>query len=140
MKINIEFFKNDFIDAIGAGVYEIKAIYNNKDIKSVYIGESVFVLVRCATHWYELKKFPQYFGFTEETIDDENITLKFKLLKFPTDKNKEKKADRKSFEVEQIKLKRPSSQNGRADYQKEVEDRINSLNEFINDARNGNSM
>lgn len=50
MKINIEFFKNDFIDAIGAGVYEIKAIYNNKDIKSVYIGESVFVLVRCATH------------------------------------------------------------------------------------------
>ena len=135
MKINIEFFKNDFIDAIGAGVYEIEAVYSNGDITSVYIGESVFVLVRCATHLYELKKTPQYWGFSEESIDDENITLRFKLLKLPADKNKEKKADRKSFEVEQIKSKNPSSQSGQADYQKGVEDKINALNAFINNAR-----
>lgn len=135
MKISIDFFKNNFIDAIGAGVYEIEIVYGNKETESVYIGESVFVLVRCAAHLYELKKNPQYFGFTEKTIDDENITLRFNLLELPADKNRDKKADRKAFEVGQIKVKNPTSQSGRSDYQKELEERINALNEFIDRAK-----
>lgn len=135
MKINIDFFTNNLIAAIGVGVYEIEIVYNNRETETVYIGESVFVLVRCATHLYELKKNPQYFGFTEKTIDDENITLRFNLLEFHADKNKDKKADRKAFEVEQIKVKNPTSQSGCSDYQKGVEERINALNEFIDRAK-----
>lgn len=135
MRINIEFFKDNFIDAIGAGVYEVEIVNSSGETKSVYIGESVFVLVRCATHLYELKMAPWYWGFTKETIKDEKITLKFKLLKFPDGKNKEYKADRKAFEVEQIKQKSPTSQSGRSDYLKDVEERINELNKFIEEAK-----
>ena len=45
MRINIEFFKDNFIDAIGAGVYEVEIVNSSGETKSVYIGESVFVLV-----------------------------------------------------------------------------------------------
>ncbi len=65
MRINIEFFKDNFIDAIGAGVYEVEIVNSSGETKSVYIGESVFVLVRCATHLYELKMAPWYWGVHE---------------------------------------------------------------------------
>lgn len=135
MKLNIEFFKDSFLEAIGAGVYEAEIVYNNGKTKSVYIGESIFVLTRCATHLFELKKFPRYWGFTDKTIDDENITLRLHILQFPDGKNKECKAHRKEFEVEQIKLKKPTSQSGRADYLRDVEERINELNKFILEAK-----
>ncbi len=57
MNIKVEFFRYDLIRAIGAGIYEISIVKNNKS-EVLYIGESVFVLVRCASHLYELKKKP----------------------------------------------------------------------------------
>ena len=49
MKININFFHDDFINAIGAGIYEIIVSVGEKS-KSLYIGESVYVMVRCSEH------------------------------------------------------------------------------------------
>lgn len=58
MKIKVKFFEKDFISAIGAGIYRVSLVLGEK--KSVlYIGESVFVLVRCATHLFELKRDSQ---------------------------------------------------------------------------------
>lgn len=132
MKINIDFFQSDnsFLDAIGAGVYEVE-ICTKDGVRSVYIGESVFVLVRCATHLYELEKNPVYWGFEPEWLDDPNITLKFKLHKLDDGKNKNKKADRKACETSLIKENDPTSQSGIADRQKSIEDRISALAEFL---------
>lgn len=125
MKIKIKFFEKDFLEAIGAGVYEIDVNKNGK-VAVLYIGESVFVLVRCSIHLYELRKSPQYLGFTQETINDEGITLTFKLLQ-----QEDKKKRRKEIETEEIKKKKPLSQKGINDYQKEVEDRIEALTNFL---------
>lgn len=126
MNITIEFFQDDLIEAIGAGVYEI-SVHKNDKPKTLYIGESVFVLVRCASHLYELDKNPEYFGFTEEIIKDSSITLKFKLLE-----KIDKKDLRKRREIELIKEKEPLSQSGIKDYQKSIEDKISSLTSFLN--------
>lgn len=125
--IKVEFFQDDLIQAIGAGIYEI-SINQNKKSDVLYIGESVFVLVRCASHLYELKKKPEYFGFTDKTIDDPGITLKFKLI----EKNSNN-ASRKKREVELIKERKPLSQSGIRDRQKNVEDKIEALTQFLND-------
>ncbi len=127
MNIKIEFFQEDLIQAIGAGIYEI-SIYQNNKSEVLYIGESVFVLVRCASHLYELKRKPEYFGFTDKTIDDPSITLKFKLI--GKDSNN---GLRKKREMEFIKVRKPLSQSGIRDRQKNVEDKIEALTRFLND-------
>ena len=127
MNIKVEFFQDDLIQSIGAGIYEIRINQNNKT-ESLYIGESVFVLVRCASHLYELKKKPEYFGFTDKTIDNPGITLKFSLI----EKNSEK-ASRKKCELEFIKVRNPLSQNGISDRMKNEEDKIKALTQFLND-------
>lgn len=124
MNITIEFFQKDLIHAIGAGIYEIR-VHMNSDSRVLYIGESVFVLARCASHLYQLNKNPDYFGFDENTIRDSSITLKFRLLE-------KVNKDRKKREKELIKKEKPLSQSGRSDYQKSVEDKISSLNSFLN--------
>ncbi|WP_222928689.1 hypothetical protein [Bacillus pumilus] len=126
MNITIEFFQRDLIQAIGAGIYEI-SVHKNGDSSVLYIGESVFVLARCASHMYQLNKNPEYFGFTSGTIRDSSITLKFRLLE------KANKNDlRKKREKELIKEKAPLSQSGISDYQKSVEDKISALTSFLN--------
>lgn len=127
LNIKVEFFQDDLIQAIGAGIYEISVDQNNKS-EVVYIGESVFVLVRCASHLYELKKKPAYFGFTHKTIDNPGITLKFSLIEKNSDN-----ASRKKRELELIKEKKPLSQNGISDRMKNVEDKIEALTQFLND-------
>ncbi|WML35657.1 hypothetical protein [Clostridium sp. OS1-26] len=127
MNIKVEFFQDDLIQAIGSGIYEI-SIDQNKKSEVLYIGESVFVLVRCASHLYELKKKPEYFGFTDKTIDDPGITLKFKLI----EKNSNN-GSRKKREMELIKERKPLSQSGIRDRQKNVEDKIEALTQFLND-------
>lgn len=125
MKIQIEFFKQDLVDAIGAGVYEICVCKNGKS-STLYIGESVFVLVRCASHLYNLKKNPEYLGFTKETIEDSEISLCFHLLK------QEKNAiERKKEEKKLVKEKSPLSQSGISDRQKNTEERIEALTNFL---------
>lgn len=128
MNIKIEFFQEDLIKAIGAGIYEI-SVHKNDKSKILYIGESVFVLVRCASHLYELSKNLGYFGFTEETINDSSVTLKFRLLE-----KIDNKVLRKKREKELIKENQPLSQSGISDYQKSIEDKISSLTSFLNDS------
>jgi hypothetical protein len=125
MNISVDFFRNDLIQAIGAGIYEI-SIYKNNKSTVLYIGESVFVLVRCASHLYDLKKSPEYFGFTEDTIGDSSITLKFRLIE-----NQGNSALRKKREKELIKENKPLSQSGISDHQKSVEEKILALTYFL---------
>ena len=94
MKIQIEFFKDKLVESIGAGIYEID-VCKDKKTEVLYIGESVFVLVRCASHLYELKKNPNYFGFTEKTVENPEIKLIFHLLEQVDDTQKRKNAKRK---------------------------------------------
>lgn len=129
MKIQIEFFKQDLVESIGAGIYEIDVCKNGKT-EVLYIGESVFVLVRCASHLYNLKKNPHYFGFTKETIENSGITLIFHLLKQVNDTQKRKKQEK-----EIINSKKPLSQSGVSDRQKNVEEKILALTDFLEDER-----
>ncbi|MEW4328854.1 hypothetical protein Q0N12_19545 [Rossellomorea marisflavi] len=126
MNITIEFFQRDLIQAIGAGIYEI-SVHKNGNSNVLYIGESVFVLARCASHMYQLNKNPEYFGFTPKTIKDSSITLNFRLLE-----NVIKNDLRKRREKELIKEKAPLSQSGISDRQKSAEDKISSLESFLN--------
>ena len=126
MKIKIEFFKDDLIEAISAGVYEISITNASGNVKTLYVGESVFVLVRCATHLFCLKSDPAYFGFTDESINDDKLTLSFKLYQAI-----EEKADRRKTETELIKQRHPISQSCIADRQKGIEEKIQALNDFL---------
>lgn len=126
MKISIEFFHDDFIKAIGAGVYEIIVSIGEKS-KSLYIGESVWIMVRCATHLFMLKNKPEYFGFTKDTIERADITITFKLVE-----EIDNSILRKSTEKELIATRKPLSQSGISDRQKSIDDKINALNQFIN--------
>ena len=127
MNIKINFFKEKFLDAIGPGIYEIKVIYYDKE-ETLYIGESIFVLVRCAIHLYELKKDSSYLGFTSKTIENENITLEFLLYKSESDMIKRKKEE-KTY----IKDKKPILQSGISDRMKSVEEKILDLNKFLDE-------
>lgn len=125
MKLNIEFFINNFIDAIGAGIYKITVKHHNKE-ELLYIGESVFVLVRCATHLFKFKKDPNYLGFTHESVQDEDITLKLELIE--TCSNTE---IRKKKEKEYIKKYRPKMQSGVSDRMRPIEEKIEVLTNFL---------
>lgn len=121
MKIQIKFFEKDFIKAIGAGIYEVTMIYNNTET-SLYIGESVFVLIRCATHLFNVKKNPNYFGFTDETIEDEKIELRFSLLESEDDMQ-----IRKQKEKIYIQTNEPKLQSGISDRMKAIDDKIQEI-------------
>lgn len=125
MKIKIDFFNEKIIDAISAGIYQVSVRHNGKE-EILYIGESVFVLVRCGAHLFELKKKPEYFGFNDETINNEKITLKFELLEAVDDM-----ADRKHREKELIQEKNPMLQSGISDGMKSVEEKIQALTTFL---------
>ena len=124
MKIKIDFFNENIIDAIGAGIYQVSIMNNGKE-EVLYIGESVFVLVRCGAHLFELKKTPEYFGFNDETINNEKIILKFELLEAV-----DNMADRKRKEKEMIQEKNPMLQNGISNRMKSVEEKIQALTTF----------
>ena len=106
MKIKVQFFEESLVDAVGAGVYEI---YSKADDKEAlfYVGESVFVLVRCATHLYEISKGIGYLGFDKDKIEKDNITLIFKLYD-----NVSSKKDRIALEKKLIDTKKPIMQSG----------------------------
>lgn len=128
MKIQIQFFKDDLLEAIGAGIYEISINHNNKS-KVIYIGESVFVLVRCASHLYELKKKPSYLGFTDDILNDSSVTLQFKLIE-----SNSNNVLRKKREKELVRERVPLSQSGISDRQKNVEDKVAAIKQFLDDS------
>lgn len=125
MKIKIDFFSENIIDAMGAGIYQVSIMSNGKE-EVLYIGESVFVLVRCGAHLFELKKNPEYFGFKDETINNENTILKFELLEAISNM-----ADRKHREKELIQKKKPILQSGISDRMKSVEEKVQALTFFL---------
>ena len=127
MKIKVQFFEERLVDAVGAGVYEIYAKIDNKE-ELFYVGESVFVLVRCATHLYEISKGKGYLGFDKEKIEKDNITLIFKLYD-----NLSSKIDRIALEKELIDTKKPRMQSGIKDRVKPIEDMIDELTNFLNE-------
>lgn len=131
MKIGIEFFQEDLLAAIGAGVYEIDVCKNGKTAP-LYIGESVFVIVRCASHLYHLKKEPALFGFDEKTIDDPSITLQFRFLEEESDLQARKRLEKVYINNEEAPL--PLSQSGISDRQKTPEEKIAALNAFLESA------
>ena len=118
MKIKIDFFNKNIIGAIGAGIYQVSIMNNGKE-EVLYIGESVFVLVRCGSHLFELKK-------NDETINNENIILKFELLEAISNM-----ADRKHKEKELIQKKKPILQSGISDRMKSVEEKVQALTAFL---------
>ncbi|WP_296135285.1 hypothetical protein [uncultured Eubacterium sp.] len=126
MKIKVMFFNDQLIDVIGAGIYKIIICKDERE-RILYIGESVFVLVRCAQHLFELNKKPEYFGFTDNTIDDPEILLKFQMVDSVADKK-----DRKMKEKYLIDSEKPLVQSGIKDYMKRKNDKIDSVNGFIN--------
>ncbi len=127
MNIKVHFFEDRLVNAVGAGVYEIYAKIDNKE-ELLYVGESVFVLVRCATHLYEISKGNGYLGFTEEMVKNDNITLIFKLYD-----NITIKSERVKIENELISTKKPKMQSGIKDRVKSIEDMINELTNFLNE-------
>ena len=127
MNIKVQFFEDKLVKAVGAGVYEIYAKTDNKE-ELFYVGESVFVLVRCATHLYEISKGKGYLGFTEEMIKKDNITLIFRLYD-----NVASKTDRIALEKKLIDTKNPKMQSGIKDRVKPIEDMIDELTNFLNE-------
>ena len=130
ININVEFFKDNITNSIGAGIYGIyiKLKDEEKDEENLlYIGESVFVAVRCSTHLYEIAKGNGYLGFTKDKLENNNITLVFKLLE--SDINIKK--DRKDKEIELIKELKPLMQSGISDRVKPVEGMIKELTNFL---------
>ena len=127
MNIKVQFFEERLVDAVGAGVYEIYAKTDNKE-ELFYVGESVFVLVRCATHLYEISKGKGYLGFDKEKIEKDNLTLIFKLYD-----NVSSKIDRTALEKELIDTKKPIMQSGIKDRVKPIEDMIDELTNFLNE-------
>ena len=125
MKIKIDFFNEKIIDAISAGIYQVSVRHNGKE-EILYIGESVFVLVCCGAHLFELKKNPEYFGFNDETINNENTILKFELLEAVSSM-----VDRKHREKELIQEKKPMLQSGISDRMKTVEEKVQALTTFL---------
>ena len=127
MKIKVQFFEESLVDAVGAGVYEIYAKADDKE-ELFYVGEFVFVLVRCATHLYEISKGKGYLGFDKDKIEKDNITLVFKLYD-----NVSSKKDRIALEKKLIDTKKPRMQSGVKDRVKSIEDMIDELTNFLNE-------
>ena len=125
-KMKVQFFEDSLVSAIGAGVYQI-FVKTEKEEKLLYVGESVFVLVRCATHLYEISKGNGYLGFNEEIIGNENITVVFKLYQ-----NVEQKSERVAIETELIKEAHPVMQSGIKDRVKPIENMIAELKNILN--------
>lgn len=117
MKIKVNFFNEDLIKANGAGIYEIDITYNGRTAP-LYIGESVYVLVRCASLLYNLENVDGYMGFNKDQLNDPDIALTFSLLKQVDDS-----VIRKKEEKEYIKIRKPISQSGKSDYQKDHMDK-----------------
>ena len=131
MNFKVKFFEDSFLDAIGAGVYEIY-IQRNGDEQLLSVGESVFVLVRCATHLYEIVKGKGYLGFNKENLENDCFTLVFKLYSMEPDEAK-KKQSRKQKEKEVIEKKNPIMQSGISDRVKSIEEMINQMTLFLMD-------
>lgn len=87
--INISFFQKDGkfdINAIGMGVYIIELSDKHNHKIPLYIGESVWMIVRCAGHLYRTFKNPTYLGLIDE-LDNSDFELSISVLDSIDNKN-----------------------------------------------------
>ncbi|HEL1661047.1 TPA: hypothetical protein TXN53_000566 [Streptococcus suis] len=110
MNLQVQFFQNDVIKAIKGGVYQISLQKDDGERRVLYIGESFSMLIRCAQHLYQLRKYPEYLGMTTETLRDQNLILMFEILEL-----EEAMRIRRKKEKEYIKKYRPLLQSGLSD-------------------------
>lgn len=125
MKIKINFFSVDFIKTIGAGIYKASVMKPGGDSAPLYIGESVFVLVRCATYLFKLMRNPAYLGFSQEYIENDQITLRFDVLEQIAD-NQDRKHREKEIIYETLNAQQNICQSGIGDRMKSIDDKIKS--------------
>lgn len=126
MNTEIDFFNGNISAAIGAGIYGVYFI-NAGNEELLYVGESVFVLIRCATHLFNFKKNPEYFGFKKEYTQRSDIKLSFRLIKQVDDMK-----ERKKLEKELIKTLNPKLQSGISDRMKNIDDKIVEITNLLN--------
>ncbi|HEM5991271.1 TPA: hypothetical protein U2B33_001186 [Streptococcus suis] len=110
MNLQVQFFQNDVIKAIKGGVYQISLQKVDGERRVLYIGESFYMLIRCAQHLYQLRKYPEYLGMTTEILRDQNLILMFEILEL-----EEAMGIRRKKEKEYIKKYRPLLQSGLSD-------------------------
>ncbi|NQP42632.1 hypothetical protein HO918_06545 [Streptococcus suis] len=110
MNLQVQFFQNDVIKAIKGEVYQILLQKVDGERRVLYIGESFSMLIRCAQHLYQLRKYPEYLGMTTEILRDQNLILMFEILEL-----EEATGIRRKKEKEYIKKYRPLLQSGLSD-------------------------
>ncbi|CYV19484.1 hypothetical protein HO662_09470 [Streptococcus suis] len=110
MNLQVQFFQNDVIKAIKGGVYQILLQKVDGERRVLYIGESFSMLIRCAQHLYQLRKYPEYLGMTTEILRDQNLILMFEILEL-----EEAMGIRRKKEKEYIKKYRPLLQSELSD-------------------------
>ncbi|HFI0115074.1 TPA: hypothetical protein ACGPB2_000040 [Streptococcus suis] len=110
MNLQVQFFQNDVIKAIKGGVYQISLQKVDGERRVLYIGESFSMLIRCAQHLYQLRKYPEYLGMTTEILRDQNLVLMFEILEL-----EEAMGIRRNKEKEYIKKCTPLLQSGLSD-------------------------
>ncbi|MBM7319730.1 hypothetical protein JN538_01110 [Streptococcus suis] len=110
MNLQVQFFQNDVIKAIKGGVYQISLQKVDGERRVLYIGESFSMLIRCAQHLYQLRKYPEYLGITTEILRDQNLILMFEILEL-----EEAMGVRRNKEKEYIKKCTPLLQSGLSD-------------------------
>lgn len=115
-KININFFIKDGVfdkRAISKGVYSIRLRNrdNDKEIK-LYVGQSVWMIVRCAGHLHRIFTEPEYMGLKVDDLDRENFELVFKVEGVA-----EKREELSSKERDYIEKLKPLTQGKIRDWQ-----------------------
>lgn len=82
MKIDFFETENGFDTwAIKGGVYQVELQMVGKEPICLYIGESVWIASRCGKHLFSLYEDPAYFGLTEKDLNNNNITMRFTVIK-----------------------------------------------------------
>lgn len=92
VNMNIRFFlKDDKLDveAISKGVYIIELAKKGTEVVlPLYIGESVWMIVRCAGHLYRVCHVPEYFGLRLEDIERNDFELIVRVIEAVEEKEK----------------------------------------------------
>ena len=137
----IDFFQTENgldIRAINGGVYHVELKKNGIETPiSLYIGESVWIARRCGRHLYDFNEKPELFGLEEDDKNNDDLILKFSVLKkIDLKKNTQENKDSfKEIELEFIDKLKPLTQSSKSDIQiksiekrkKKVQDKMKEL-------------
>lgn len=122
------------IRAIKGGIYQVELLKKGIDESlSLYIGESEWVIERCGIHLYAFYDNPSYFGLTKNDLEDNNLILKFSLLKELKDKKSILGVGKyKEVELKHIKDKEPLTQLRTSDRQiKDIKEKVDKVQDAM---------